>query len=242
MEQMSETIQIRCPFCGALLTVSNQYGIESKNVTCPVCKTKGAFTEFNSIHHQSMVRQVDAVMHRQISDSNTYSYNILRCHRYEIDNPYWISSIMLREENMFLVKTKRAIFPITIDDVQKIVEYVKTLKPEEYLEQYHICPVCGNILRVKISPRELGDDYIYNCLCCKNEFVFGGTYFTDHELTPLSDLSPNPLEMARKILAARSKMIAELRQCEVITIGDTCVIVKSTDMGIQVTGIMQLNG
>ena len=43
---MNEIIKIVCPRCGAVLSVRNQPGIETKNVTCPVCKYKGLFTTF----------------------------------------------------------------------------------------------------------------------------------------------------------------------------------------------------
>lgn len=43
------TINIKCPVCGAVLTVPLQPGIESKNVTCPVCKNKNPFTAFSEI-------------------------------------------------------------------------------------------------------------------------------------------------------------------------------------------------
>lgn len=46
---MEEIIQIKCPFDGAVLSVKNQAGIESKNVTCPICKHKYPFTQFKRI-------------------------------------------------------------------------------------------------------------------------------------------------------------------------------------------------
>lgn len=46
---MEEIIQIKCPFDGAVLSVKNQPGIESKNVTCPICKHKYPFTQFRRI-------------------------------------------------------------------------------------------------------------------------------------------------------------------------------------------------
>lgn len=46
---MNEIIQIKCPFCGAVLSVKNQPGMESKSVTCPVCKHKYLFTEFKRV-------------------------------------------------------------------------------------------------------------------------------------------------------------------------------------------------
>lgn len=46
---MNEIIQIKCPFDGAVLSVKNQPGIESKNVTCPICKHKYPFTQFKRV-------------------------------------------------------------------------------------------------------------------------------------------------------------------------------------------------
>jgi hypothetical protein len=46
---MDEIIQIKCPFDGAVLSVKYQTGIETKNVTCPVCKNKYPFTKFKRV-------------------------------------------------------------------------------------------------------------------------------------------------------------------------------------------------
>ena len=46
---MNEIIQIKCPFDGAVLSVKNQPGIESKSVTCPICKHKYPFTQFKKV-------------------------------------------------------------------------------------------------------------------------------------------------------------------------------------------------
>lgn len=46
---MDDIIQIKCPFDGAVLSVKNQPGIESKNVTCPICKHKYPFTQFRRV-------------------------------------------------------------------------------------------------------------------------------------------------------------------------------------------------
>lgn len=50
---MNDIIQIKCPFCGAVLSVKNQSGIETKNVTCPICKNKSPFTEFRKANSAS---------------------------------------------------------------------------------------------------------------------------------------------------------------------------------------------
>lgn len=46
---MDDIIQIKCPFDGAVLSVKNQPGIETKNVTCPICKHKYPFTQFKRL-------------------------------------------------------------------------------------------------------------------------------------------------------------------------------------------------
>lgn len=46
---MDEIIQIKCPFDGALLSVKNQPGIETKNVTCPICKHTYPFSQFKRV-------------------------------------------------------------------------------------------------------------------------------------------------------------------------------------------------
>lgn len=45
-QPMNELIKIRCPFCSSTLSVAPVPGIESKSVTCPVCKRKSPFTDF----------------------------------------------------------------------------------------------------------------------------------------------------------------------------------------------------
>lgn len=46
---MDEVIKIKCPFDGAVLSVKNQPGIETKKVTCPICKHTYPFTEFRQV-------------------------------------------------------------------------------------------------------------------------------------------------------------------------------------------------
>lgn len=46
---MDEIIKIKCPYCGAILSVKNQADIESKNVTCPICKQKSPFKNFKKV-------------------------------------------------------------------------------------------------------------------------------------------------------------------------------------------------
>lgn len=46
---MDDIIKIKCPYCGAVLSVKNQAGIESKSVTCPICKQKSPFKDFKKV-------------------------------------------------------------------------------------------------------------------------------------------------------------------------------------------------
>lgn len=48
-----DVIKIRCPHCGAQLSVKNQPGIESKSVTCPICKQKSPFLAFRQVNVQN---------------------------------------------------------------------------------------------------------------------------------------------------------------------------------------------
>lgn len=43
---MNDIIQIQCPGDGAILSIKRQPGVESKNVTCPVCKMSRPFSQY----------------------------------------------------------------------------------------------------------------------------------------------------------------------------------------------------
>lgn len=45
-----DILKIRCPYCGAVLSVKNQPGIETKSVTCPICKQKSPFKAFKAVN------------------------------------------------------------------------------------------------------------------------------------------------------------------------------------------------
>lgn len=51
---MNEIIQIKCPFCGAVLSVKNIPDIESKSVACPICKHKFPFTQFKRVNQPNI--------------------------------------------------------------------------------------------------------------------------------------------------------------------------------------------
>lgn len=46
---MEQKIKVKCPRCGANLSVKMQPGIEHKNLTCPVCKESSIFSSYRVI-------------------------------------------------------------------------------------------------------------------------------------------------------------------------------------------------
>lgn len=42
-------IKIKCPCCGAILAVKSSPGIETKKITCPVCRESSPFTEYRQV-------------------------------------------------------------------------------------------------------------------------------------------------------------------------------------------------
>lgn len=58
---MEDIIQIKCPFDGAVLSVRNQPGIETKNVTCPVCGHKYPFSQFRRVKAAAYGQDPDTV-------------------------------------------------------------------------------------------------------------------------------------------------------------------------------------
>lgn len=46
---MNNLIRVKCPFDGAVITVLNHPGIESKSLICPICKHKYPFTQFKRV-------------------------------------------------------------------------------------------------------------------------------------------------------------------------------------------------
>lgn len=49
---MNQFIRIKCPFCGAVLKVRQQPGLERASITCPVCKRKSLFSGFQKVVEQ----------------------------------------------------------------------------------------------------------------------------------------------------------------------------------------------
>ena len=46
--KMDEFVQIKCPYCGAVLKVKWQPGLDKASITCPVCKRKTPFSQFQT--------------------------------------------------------------------------------------------------------------------------------------------------------------------------------------------------
>ena len=74
---MNEIIKIKCPYCGAVLSVKDQAGIESKSVTCPICKQKSPFMDFKKVVEQTCdertqyPRDEEKTSYRNSSDPGT---------------------------------------------------------------------------------------------------------------------------------------------------------------------------
>lgn len=45
----TETLKIKCPHCGAVLTIKSMPNLASKSVPCPVCKQTSPFTAFKRV-------------------------------------------------------------------------------------------------------------------------------------------------------------------------------------------------
>lgn len=47
--EVEQFIRIKCPHCGAVLKVKQQLGLEKASLTCPVCKKKSPFSNYNQM-------------------------------------------------------------------------------------------------------------------------------------------------------------------------------------------------
>lgn len=70
---MEEVVQIKCPFCGAVLSVRPQPGMEDKLVTCPVCKQKHTFKEFKRVTVNPSNAASDTQYSDRMGQVNSYS-------------------------------------------------------------------------------------------------------------------------------------------------------------------------
>lgn len=84
---MDEIIQIKCPFDGAVLSVKNQPGIETKNVTCPICKHKYPFTQFRRVDQTSSNDDPDTEYPVGEEEKTSYAYGNKSSEETEIGSP-----------------------------------------------------------------------------------------------------------------------------------------------------------
>lgn len=84
---MDEIIQIKCPFDGAVLSVKNQPGIETKNVTCPICKHKYPFTQFKRVYQTSSNDDPDTEYPGDEEEKTSYACGKKSSEETEIGNP-----------------------------------------------------------------------------------------------------------------------------------------------------------
>lgn len=69
-------IQIKCPFCGAVLKVKQQAGLEKASITCPVCKRKSPFSDYqNVINKDSEETEIPGGFKSKSNSEETTSYN-----------------------------------------------------------------------------------------------------------------------------------------------------------------------
>lgn len=54
---MDNIISLKCPECGAVLTIKAQPGMESKFITCPSCEIKNPFIKFRKVTPQQKPQQ-----------------------------------------------------------------------------------------------------------------------------------------------------------------------------------------
>lgn len=69
-------IQIKCPFCGAVLKVKQQAGLEKASITCPVCKKKTPFSDYqNVINKDSEETEIPGGFKTNSNSEDTTTYN-----------------------------------------------------------------------------------------------------------------------------------------------------------------------
>lgn len=59
VNNLQDTAKIKCPNCGVVLTVKYFSGIESKTITCPVCKKANVYTNYRKPASASKPLQTD---------------------------------------------------------------------------------------------------------------------------------------------------------------------------------------
>lgn len=69
------TIKIKCPVCGAVLTVMDDPANQGKSVRCPVCKEKSRFADFKTV---AAVEEMKTEINRPSSDDATLLSPMMR--------------------------------------------------------------------------------------------------------------------------------------------------------------------
>lgn len=65
-------IKIKCPYCGAILAVKKTAGMETKSLTCPVCKESSPYTTFKQIVDKKQEE------HTQVNETPNYTLGQLK--------------------------------------------------------------------------------------------------------------------------------------------------------------------
>lgn len=56
---MAEIVRVKCPKCGSILKIGKREGMETKNLTCPICGYKGLFTTYIPLDSQQATKKED---------------------------------------------------------------------------------------------------------------------------------------------------------------------------------------
>lgn len=74
-----ETMDVRCPWCSATLKIRKMEGMESKNLTCPVCKKSSPFREYKTfvISQDESVTQMPGIGIRTKGEGKKEKENLI---------------------------------------------------------------------------------------------------------------------------------------------------------------------
>lgn len=104
----------------------------------------------------------------------------------------------------------------------------------------YLCPICGSNIIVEEAPMQFGDDYICRCSKCHNRFIFGGTRPIGFKFTSLTDLNPNPYELAYSSMLVRCEMLAQKEQKTISQQEDLILMMKDCGKKFQITDLAKL--
>ncbi len=54
-----EFVRVKCPNCGAVLTIKNMIGLENKSIPCPVCKKTSRYVDYKKPNQQTSQYDTD---------------------------------------------------------------------------------------------------------------------------------------------------------------------------------------